>query len=239
MYLLNVEETVARGVYYAPKPFWEDITFNQLCEENCMAVLKCNRFFHCKWNSQDRSAGKKLEQTQTQVSVYINGASEADFHTPVDAKGAAVAEVWSSIRSELDVRHPAPKRFLRVDCQGRCETEFTVEVLSDGDLPPLGSEDLASTVALSRMSVFFMTRIDAGTVIRAEASGIDAASSSKESLAQLLSAWIVATSSMAVFTWPCSDGLSEESEDSDSDDRRDILSVLLSSPQPAETLPLT
>ena len=51
--LLNVSSTIKLGVLYPPKPFWEDIDFNNLCEERCLVVLKCNRFYHVKKNLQN------------------------------------------------------------------------------------------------------------------------------------------------------------------------------------------
>ena len=41
-FLLNVSATVERGAYYPPKPFWEDIEFNQICEEKGLSVVKAN-----------------------------------------------------------------------------------------------------------------------------------------------------------------------------------------------------
>eukprot|EP00698_Gefionella_okellyi_P017045 TRINITY_DN493_c0_g1_i11.p2 TRINITY_DN493_c0_g1~~TRINITY_DN493_c0_g1_i11.p2 ORF type:complete len:343 (-),score=51.04 TRINITY_DN493_c0_g1_i11:1277-2305(-) len=49
-FLLNVAETVPRGILYPPVPRTEDIEFNRLCLEAELSVIKCNRFFHTKLN---------------------------------------------------------------------------------------------------------------------------------------------------------------------------------------------
>eukprot|EP01116_Phalansterium_solitarium_P007685 TRINITY_DN2050_c0_g1_i1.p1 TRINITY_DN2050_c0_g1~~TRINITY_DN2050_c0_g1_i1.p1 ORF type:complete len:142 (-),score=1.30 TRINITY_DN2050_c0_g1_i1:110-535(-) len=52
MVLVNIKETVSRGVLFPPKPIWEDIEFNHLCHENGLLVYRCDRFFHEKLNMQ-------------------------------------------------------------------------------------------------------------------------------------------------------------------------------------------
>lgn len=44
--LLNVRDTVAAGVLYPPKKFWQDIEFNHLLEESNFIVLKVRTFMH-------------------------------------------------------------------------------------------------------------------------------------------------------------------------------------------------
>jgi len=75
-YLLNVQHTVDRGVFYPPKTFWEDIHFNQLCEEKGMAVLKCRHLFHHKKNLQVTNRGSKETMKTVQIPISITGRDE-------------------------------------------------------------------------------------------------------------------------------------------------------------------
>lgn len=76
---LNVKSTVERGVLYPPKTYWEDIVFNQLCEEKRMAVLKHGRFFHAKRNLQRRNFARKKHAN---IAVCVNDGEEESLQVP-------------------------------------------------------------------------------------------------------------------------------------------------------------
>jgi len=101
-YLLNVKETIRLGVYYAIHPPWEDIEFNQLCEEAGLAVLKCNRFFHKKINLQPQSGGGTCKQNPTQKKIKISiGGQKAPIYLEVDEGSSTCKEVWPRVYTEV------------------------------------------------------------------------------------------------------------------------------------------
>lgn len=47
-FLLNVRETVRRGILFPSRPIWEDVEFNNLLDENGLVACKMQMFAHCK-----------------------------------------------------------------------------------------------------------------------------------------------------------------------------------------------
>ena len=47
-FLLNVKETLRKGVLYPAKPIWEDIEFLHMVSESNLAVCKFNKYIHMK-----------------------------------------------------------------------------------------------------------------------------------------------------------------------------------------------
>ena len=108
-YLLNVKETIRLGVYYAIHDPWEDIEFNQLCEEAGLAVLKCNRFFHKKLNLQPHGGGKTCKPKPRQVEIKISISGQKDLiHFEVDEGSSDCKSVWPRVCKEV-------KKHLRQD----------------------------------------------------------------------------------------------------------------------------
>jgi hypothetical protein len=99
-YLLNVQHTVDRGIFYPPKQFQEDIHFNQLCEEKHMAVLKYRHLFHHKKNLQTRNPSTLPEEPTTlKVPIRIAGNS----HEIEIAVGALQCQqVWPKVLNLIE-----------------------------------------------------------------------------------------------------------------------------------------
>ena len=107
--LLNAAETVRRGVLYPPKPFWEDVEFNRLCEERGLAVLKCNRLFHFKKNLQPRAAGRLTgggaaasvaAPRRVRVAVLPSAACD-DGGAALDVELAADTDSYASVARQI------------------------------------------------------------------------------------------------------------------------------------------
>jgi len=107
---LNVKSTVERGVLYPPKTFWEDLAFNQMCEEKDMVVLKVRRFFHLKKNLQRQN---KSRQEYVKVEVKVSNERLHSF-PPVEKSDAACGKFWNKIL-EQDLM----KDFYVLSCVGK------------------------------------------------------------------------------------------------------------------------
>jgi hypothetical protein len=101
-FMLNVEHTVDRGIFFPPKSFWEDIYFNQLCEEANMVVLKCRLLFHVKKNLQVRNA------TQISVDCFpvkISIPGQLTITLKVCADRMECGQVWPQVCEKIKGDH--------------------------------------------------------------------------------------------------------------------------------------
>jgi len=70
--LLNVRDTVAAGVLYPPKKFWQDIEFNHMLEERNFIVLKVRTFMHVKSNLQPKNPSAESVREPTELELKLN-----------------------------------------------------------------------------------------------------------------------------------------------------------------------
>eukprot|EP00960_Hanusia_phi_P046212 757695-Hanusia_phi.AAC.3 len=92
-FLLNVRSTIAKGVLFPPKRIWEDVDFNALCEEQGLAVLKVNRFFHCK---PHLSFFDRLKaQDGRRVEIFVNGVHVCNYTSREES--ASCLDVWKCL----------------------------------------------------------------------------------------------------------------------------------------------
>ncbi|EKX34931.1 hypothetical protein GUITHDRAFT_146844 [Guillardia theta CCMP2712] len=106
-FLLNVKSTIGKGVLFPPKKVWEDVDFNNLCEEAGLAVLKVNRFFHHK---QHRSLHDRLEvddqpeACEVVCRVHVNGRQI--FNVACGSDMSTLSDVYETIVKRLKRLYP-------------------------------------------------------------------------------------------------------------------------------------
>eukprot|EP00961_Rhodomonas_salina_P298413 3938053-Rhodomonas_salina.1 len=124
-YLLNVKATIENGVLYPPKMIWEDIEFNQLCEEKGLAIARYDRFFHNKlWERVVGSGARKRDPAPTtRVAIQVVGLEE-DLWIEVPQSNTSCGEVWPQV---LDKLRPS------------CFCRESIIVHAEGCNPPRGT----------------------------------------------------------------------------------------------------
>lgn len=113
MYMLNIEKTVECGVLYQPRAHWEDVDFNEQCESEGIAVVKCNTLYHNKLNLQKKKGkGNPLNQPEnTSIDVHwmaldvatnsVEDIESARSAVEVPCEGCPVSELKERIHATL------------------------------------------------------------------------------------------------------------------------------------------
>jgi hypothetical protein len=76
-FLLNVEATVSRGLYFPARPIWEDIEFNNLLDEHRLLVCKLQVFAHEK---KVHSPAIEWPQLPLEVPTLFTRLRDAGYH---------------------------------------------------------------------------------------------------------------------------------------------------------------
>jgi len=105
-FLINVRATVAKGLLFPPKAFWEDIEFCQMCYEEGLVALRYNTFFHNKRNFQIQLT-KDLNKSKENPENWSKKPKEAK------APAAGVAHTKTLVPRDADASTlsvPKPQR---------------------------------------------------------------------------------------------------------------------------------
>jgi len=188
-YLLNVELTVDRGVFYPPKTFWEDIHFNQLCEEKDMAVLKCRHFFHHKKNLQSRNPRDPKIVESFSIAINVVGQKFASFD--VSADKSSCTDVWPQVLDEIKV-HCHDCAVVRAHGIARDGSRTNLSLDIDGNVLEADSS-AGSTFETYEVDVLYPV--------------VDGVCADKAGLGvichkQILRGWMASNNIRYVFTWP-------------------------------------
>jgi hypothetical protein len=132
-FLMNVEDTVAKGLFYPAKPVWEDVEFLNLLDENGMNCCKIRKFTHLKQQRHEYGFPAWIANTyKYSVNdvrvVYPYSEREEEDRENVDVMKQQVANRGSSCsdggNSISIIFINPPKSALRSPC--RLDLRYTV-----------------------------------------------------------------------------------------------------------------
>jgi len=188
-YLLNVEFTVDRGVFYPPKTFWEDIHFNQLCEEKDMAVLKCRHFFHHKKNLQSRNPRDPKSVESFSIAIDVVGQEIASFE--VSADKSSCTHVWPQVLGKIKV-HCNDCAVVRAHGIARDKSKTNLSLDIDGNVL---KDDRSAGSTFDTYEVGVLYPVEDGVCAAKPEFGVI-------SHKQILRGWMASNFIRCVFTWP-------------------------------------